>query len=131
MRSCGRFYGCWGGNTKITTFDGGHAECAINDSPAQNIGSHPPELDERLCWVTYNSWKGTQAHQMINSSQPRLLLRSQRGSYTSRIKCLSWRALFSRNKYARRERSVNIIASCCVQGPCKCIKQEMCVSSEA
>ena len=29
MRSCGRFYGCWGGNTKITTFDGGHAECAV------------------------------------------------------------------------------------------------------
>jgi hypothetical protein len=29
MRSCGRFCDCWGGSTKNTIHDGGHAECAI------------------------------------------------------------------------------------------------------
>ena len=31
MRSCRRFYDCWGRSTKNTIHDGGHAECAIVD----------------------------------------------------------------------------------------------------
>jgi hypothetical protein len=29
MRSCKRFCDCWGGSTKNTIHDGGHAECGI------------------------------------------------------------------------------------------------------